>query len=725
MPYLGFEPRASCTPDRWRTNQLHNTRLAYCNSHFLSLWHGVIVDVTLWCRRLQLRSALPLSAILHRLHTAGTHITPSQRVAWLKHSRRQAPHVDPLCRKQLRGHIDAGGRAEILASWRDVTRSANRTKTGRRGGEAGSGDDQSVVVRLNRVLNESRSSRMNRRLHKLQLPLLAVSAGPLTTQLVIITADNSPRSNFRSLIVFLPALRALSNPAANASRGHVFDPCGLPYFSKDGPPARMHRAGGADNDIAPLEQLAVSLKVAPPSTTGGCEINYQNRTESVTKRAGGGRRYSVVVRLVAFHLGEPSSISGEVTPEFLQVGIVPDDGAGRRVFSGISRFPHTFIPAPLHTHLALPSSALTTSIDGIDRGVQCVLNWRFAVNSHWMEGVRTPPRTSPKKLTAPISHPLQNLNTSWQFAPHPSPSSGASLVASDPYSTHGRRVALISSHVGNVTDKSLFKLSATVGHTGSAALKHVATHVCKGVSGVMLSSLVSSGVAYTSVLMWSRSNKSGGVSVVAMLCGLPYLATGSGSACRGAGEPQRRIEAGPCPGDTTSPHEHLKELPPSIPVTRPAGTCVVLSGQQFEWHPVKYGVLQDPYRVLEDATQVARGDLIHLARRYLAITWVRAHLFVTVGILLAGTVLIPGEISDRSNHDRPSPCRHDSGTRPSSGRSWGDKLIPLRNAGRKSQKRDATLQHEVACIYIQGRLVEAYGRTAKQQFNNTDKQKWP
>ncbi|KAJ8866590.1 hypothetical protein PR048_032449 [Dryococelus australis] len=41
---------------------------------------------------------------------------------------------------------------------------------------------------------------------------------------------------------------------------------------------------------------------------------------------------------------------------FSQVGIVPDDTAGRRVFSGISRFPRPFIPALLHTYLTSPSS---------------------------------------------------------------------------------------------------------------------------------------------------------------------------------------------------------------------------------------------------------------------------------------------------------------------------------------------------------------------------------
>ncbi|KAJ8881297.1 hypothetical protein PR048_017778 [Dryococelus australis] len=42
------------------------------------------------------------------------------------------------------------------------------------------------------------------------------------------------------------------------------------------------------------------------------------------------------------------------------VGIVPDDAAGRLFFSGISRFPRPYIPALLHPHFALPSSALNT-----------------------------------------------------------------------------------------------------------------------------------------------------------------------------------------------------------------------------------------------------------------------------------------------------------------------------------------------------------------------------
>ncbi|KAJ8867720.1 hypothetical protein PR048_031523 [Dryococelus australis] len=68
------------------------------------------------------------------------------------------------------------------------------------------------------------------------------------------------------------------------------------------------------------------------------------------------------VRLLASHQVEPGSVSGPLTPDFCKWESCRDDAAGRRVFSGISRFPHPFISALLHTHLTLPSSALKTSL---------------------------------------------------------------------------------------------------------------------------------------------------------------------------------------------------------------------------------------------------------------------------------------------------------------------------------------------------------------------------
>ncbi|KAJ8878010.1 hypothetical protein PR048_022473 [Dryococelus australis] len=65
-----------------------------------------------------------------------------------------------------------------------------------------------------------------------------------------------------------------------------------------------------------------------------------------------------MVRLLTSHLEKPVSIPGSAASRFSHAGIVPDDAAGRRVFSGISRFPSPFIPVALHTYLVSPSSAL-------------------------------------------------------------------------------------------------------------------------------------------------------------------------------------------------------------------------------------------------------------------------------------------------------------------------------------------------------------------------------
>ncbi|KAJ8881180.1 hypothetical protein PR048_017653 [Dryococelus australis] len=84
-------------------------------------------------------------------------------------------------------------------------------------------------------------------------------------------------------------------------------------------------------------------------------------------------RGGVVVRLLASHRGEPGLIPGGVAPGFSHVGIVSDDAAGRRVFSGIFRLPRSCIPVPLHIHLALTTSALKTSIGLSSRVVKpCV-----------------------------------------------------------------------------------------------------------------------------------------------------------------------------------------------------------------------------------------------------------------------------------------------------------------------------------------------------------------
>ncbi|KAJ8873993.1 hypothetical protein PR048_024833 [Dryococelus australis] len=72
----------------------------------------------------------------------------------------------------------------------------------------------------------------------------------------------------------------------------------------------------------------------------------------------------ITVRILASQLGEPGSIPNGVAPGFSHVGIVSDDAAGRRVFSGISCSPRPFIPALFLTHPHF------TSIDSQDLDVK-------------------------------------------------------------------------------------------------------------------------------------------------------------------------------------------------------------------------------------------------------------------------------------------------------------------------------------------------------------------
>ncbi|KAJ8895424.1 hypothetical protein PR048_000756 [Dryococelus australis] len=81
-------------------------------------------------------------------------------------------------------------------------------------------------------------------------------------------------------------------------------------------------------------------------------------SDLVTKQAG------VTSHSPSFNLSisQTGSFSIWVTHECPHVAIVPDDAAGRRVFSRISGFLHPYIPALLRSHLAPPlSSAVKTS----------------------------------------------------------------------------------------------------------------------------------------------------------------------------------------------------------------------------------------------------------------------------------------------------------------------------------------------------------------------------
>ncbi|KAJ8865841.1 hypothetical protein PR048_033363 [Dryococelus australis] len=74
--------------------------------------------------------------------------------------------------------------------------------------------------------------------------------------------------------------------------------------------------------------------------------------------------------------GEPGSIPGGVAPVFSHVGIVPHDASGRRVFSGISRFPPSF-----HSRAA-PCSPLFALIGSQDPDVKSGLNLSTPLNDN-------------------------------------------------------------------------------------------------------------------------------------------------------------------------------------------------------------------------------------------------------------------------------------------------------------------------------------------------------
>ncbi|KAJ8865870.1 hypothetical protein PR048_033393 [Dryococelus australis] len=86
--------------------------------------------------------------------------------------------------------------------------------------------------------------------------------------------------------------------------------------------------------------------------------NDSRITKSSNRKQGHG---GCLVSLLASHQGEPGSTPGRVSG-FSYVGIVPDDAAGQRVFSGISRFPRPSIPAPIPCSPQSLSSALKISL---------------------------------------------------------------------------------------------------------------------------------------------------------------------------------------------------------------------------------------------------------------------------------------------------------------------------------------------------------------------------
>ncbi|KAJ8886223.1 hypothetical protein PR048_012432 [Dryococelus australis] len=91
------------------------------------------------------------------------------------------------------------------------------------------------------------------------------------------------------------------------------------------------------SELMPYQLVPDSNTEHPAPQTGGTQI----------ERATGGRG-DVAIRALASHQSELGSVPDGLAPG---LGIVPDEATGRRIFSGISRYPRSCIQAPLNTSL--------------------------------------------------------------------------------------------------------------------------------------------------------------------------------------------------------------------------------------------------------------------------------------------------------------------------------------------------------------------------------------
>ncbi|KAJ8873691.1 hypothetical protein PR048_024523 [Dryococelus australis] len=94
------------------------------------------------------------------------------------------------------------------------------------------------------------------------------------------------------------------------------------------------------------------LPFPPPLHSGTAPYSLQSPSSALkTALLRAAQVFSLTHSTAMNFAGEPGSITGRVTPKLSHMGMVSDDAAGLRDFSGVSRFPRHFIPALLHTHL--------------------------------------------------------------------------------------------------------------------------------------------------------------------------------------------------------------------------------------------------------------------------------------------------------------------------------------------------------------------------------------
>ncbi|KAJ8893450.1 hypothetical protein PR048_006048 [Dryococelus australis] len=128
--------------------------------------------------------------------------------------------------------------------------------------------------------------------------------------------------------------------------------------------SRSRRRHSHNTHYSPVTHTTEKCSMIGAALPRTCKIQYgPTCPQIITRTLQVSSHEAAVVKWLKYsppHLGEPGSIPSGVAPGLPHSGIVPDDAADRRVFSGISRSPRPITPALLHTPLASPASALKT-----------------------------------------------------------------------------------------------------------------------------------------------------------------------------------------------------------------------------------------------------------------------------------------------------------------------------------------------------------------------------
>ncbi|KAJ8872242.1 hypothetical protein PR048_025844 [Dryococelus australis] len=126
-------------------------------------------------------------------------------------------------------------------------------------------------------------------------------------------------------------------------RCSILTSAGMQGWGKREVPEKTRRPAASSGTISTSENPGVILPGIEPDSPWSEEFYFKDFENCAGTRI-----------LLASHQSEQSSILGRVTPGFSYVVIVPDEAAGRRVFSRFSRFPRPCILALPHAHFNHP-----------------------------------------------------------------------------------------------------------------------------------------------------------------------------------------------------------------------------------------------------------------------------------------------------------------------------------------------------------------------------------